>query len=507
MMRTNIMFMHKEHILHRIEELVLLVIILLNLLELFEPAPADVLFLKNIISWTVLGYLVYKVDICSILFGAQQRDDEGRRKYIIDINLGLIFAYLLLILKNVLLVANISIGEAYVFSGLMSYLKAHAASVNLFSFYAGGTLILILSLYIARYVRIGRRSVLGIFHEDGRPPRSFWSFALRLISVYFVIISFFMIIFNIMFEWLAMAVDAPLLLLGIFFYLFIIVRYHVRFSAESLIFKLGNLGEDFYGKVIGLFRGHKTISLGIAGVLVLHLLTDIANFILPYLLGAEEALYLSQLPAKTHMPILHLMHEDFAQVTTYLAKAALALQYLGNIICMLMLLALPALIWYRFYRRRIIRIPRIVLSLFFASVVSYAFNPVFTIRPLKVLVLAGTDIMTRSVLESAVNPILGAAAMVFAGAVVYLVQVEPRIRRWLIVTAMSIIYLFFVYYVGCFIISLGSYYVFTINLLVHAGMRFIAFFMASFWMVTIIFYISGTIIFLLEERKEYLRIR
>ena len=48
----------KKAVMHRIEEVILVLIILLQILDFFEILPADLDYAKKIISWTALGYLL-----------------------------------------------------------------------------------------------------------------------------------------------------------------------------------------------------------------------------------------------------------------------------------------------------------------------------------------------------------------------------------------------------------------------------------------------------------------
>ena len=96
-------------------------------------------------------------------------------------------------------------------------------------------------------------------------------------------------------EWLAIAIDAPLLVIALFIYLFFVIKHHKGFHAESMIFKLGNVGERFYEKFISLFHSKRGLFLGIAGMLVLHLLTDVGNFVIPYTFFSHDPLYFEQL--------------------------------------------------------------------------------------------------------------------------------------------------------------------------------------------------------------------
>ena len=94
-------------------------------------------------------------------------------------------------------------------------------------------------------------------------------------------------------EWLAIAVDAPLLMVAIFVYI-LVVLIGKRFSTEGLLYRIAAVGEQFYNNFVHLFQRKETILLGISGMLVLHLVTDIANFIVPLLIAAISAAFLTK---------------------------------------------------------------------------------------------------------------------------------------------------------------------------------------------------------------------
>jgi hypothetical protein len=73
-----------------IGEALLICLIILDILEFLNILPTDLDYIKRIVSWAVVGYLLYKVDLTEIFFGYKDR--------IIDISL--ILAYFLLIMKN-----------------------------------------------------------------------------------------------------------------------------------------------------------------------------------------------------------------------------------------------------------------------------------------------------------------------------------------------------------------------------------------------------------------------
>ncbi len=88
--------MQKKRLLHFIEELVLTLLILLNVFDFFEYLPADLDYIKKIISWSALGYLLYKASLTRIFFNEKHA----------HIDIILILSYFMLIFKNLVLFSS-----------------------------------------------------------------------------------------------------------------------------------------------------------------------------------------------------------------------------------------------------------------------------------------------------------------------------------------------------------------------------------------------------------------
>ena len=88
--------MEKKRIMHRLEEVILILIIILNVLDFFEILPADIDFAKKIISWTALGYILYKASLTKIFFNNQK----------MSIDILLIMSYFMLIFKNIIIFSS-----------------------------------------------------------------------------------------------------------------------------------------------------------------------------------------------------------------------------------------------------------------------------------------------------------------------------------------------------------------------------------------------------------------
>ena len=495
-------------IAHRIEELILVMLILLNILDFLELLPGDIDFLKKIISWTLLGYLLYKVDLTNILFG---RKEAIRNKHL---DLFILIAYFSLIVKNLTNYAVslceptrlagklICVGEIDLFSRLIGQIVAIAPLLDKLFFYVGGIILVLISFYLLGF-EIKKPSLMSILHEEGPPPSHFGKLTLRFLSIFFILISFFVIVFNLMLEWLAMAVDAPLLMLGIFFYLFIIIRHHKKFNTENFLYKIGNFGENFYEHFIGLFHYKETIFLGVSAMLVLHLLTDVGNFIIPYIIGKKDLLYFQQLGAG-HTPIISLLFADIIKVTG-LSKLGLVWAYSFNILAMLFLLILPGFIWYKLYHRRGFNVHHIPLALFFCSVMVFILIPAFSITSInsEQFTLVGVDIQTHSLLATGKGLLLPFALSLAAGILVYLFSFNHKLKEAMLILGLLIINGFFGYYIFHYFKDISRYYFYSIPALLFSFDAFVGFFLIMFYIANIFLYVAGFIIFLAETKKEF----
>ncbi|MCK4521948.1 MAG: hypothetical protein KAU20_05205, partial [Nanoarchaeota archaeon] len=328
----------------------------------------------------------------------------------------------------------------------------------------------------------------------------------RVIVTFLVLSFFFIVVFNLVMEWLAIAVDASLLVVAFFFYMFTMFRTHYKkLHPESFLYKVGDVGENFYEDFIGLFHSKERIFLGISGLLVLHLLTDVANFIIPYLAGFRDILYFGHLGAG-HDPIYLLFLKDAALVPTLLQKACISWIYIFNIFGMLFLLILPAYIWYKLYKRTGFFVSNKKLCIFFISVTIFIMAPVFKIKEMAAEGLVGVDIITHQ-LPPNISPPLIALSTLLIGALVYFLSFNHYLKERLMVLGIILIDLFFAAYIFYFFKSTASYYIETIKFLIYNLKYFIAFYFILFFIIMALFYMAGLIIFLLETKKEFRYIR
>ena len=233
---------------------------------------------------------------------------------------------------------------------------------------------------------------MHIIHEEGKPNTPS-KYVVRVITIYLVYVAFFVVVFNLIMEWLALAIDAPIIMIALLFYLFIIIRHYRKYKAESLIYRIGEFGEKFYEKLISLFHYKKTIFLGISGMVVLHLLTDAISFIIPYIFIFRDTLYFTQLGAG-HESLIPLFLEQIKNLG-FLEQFSLFFVYLLNLIGILFFLIMPSIFWYITFTRKKFHLSKFKIGLIFSSILVFILAPVFNISRLIQPSILGVDIKTN----------------------------------------------------------------------------------------------------------------
>ncbi|MBW2980011.1 hypothetical protein KY360_01160 [Candidatus Woesearchaeota archaeon] len=481
-----------------IEEVILFFIIGLSVLDFLEILPGDLDFMKKIVSWIILGYLIYKVSPSNILFGHKSR----------CVDIGLISGYFMLIMKDLVNFVQLFdvTQEVYFLRDLFIFVNRYAFLFDRWMFVSGITLLILVTICIALRFEIKQPSLMALVHITG-PMHRKREFVTRFIMAHLLIIGFFVVVFNLLTEWLAIAVDAPIITAAIFFYLFILIKHKGRFKPAELAYKIGNVGEKFYERFIELFHYKKTLLLGFAGMKILHQVTDIGNFLIPYVVGLTDPIYFGTLGVG-HKAIFDLFngHSLFAAETLGMSlsfKIVLAIGYSLNIIAMGILLTLPALLWYHMYKYRelpvsrvpIFRLKKQVIILFFMSMTVFLIAPAFKVGHIKEEGLVGVDVTTQSIAGFEQLPLLLVVAFV-VGALSCLFcysGLRKYLKRIVIVSALS----FFAYYMWHYFANVVIYFVKKIILLLEVQ-PFITTYLIAFLFVNIVFYLTGFISYFVE---------
>lgn len=483
--------MKKEDIIRISEDLAFVLVIALSIFDFFEMLPPEVDYFQKILSWTMMGYLFYRASLTKLFFGVQKKFADGL----------LILTYFLFITPKVVGYAMVASREESLLSSFFLYLANPRFEV--YSFYIGGVLLIIFSLYLIR-IPVKRPSLMHVIHEAGA-ARTLKKKAERFIATYMVLVAFFVLLFNQVMEWIAMILDKSLLMAGIFLYIYIIVSLHKRFSAETLIHKIGSFGEDFYNSFIQLFHTKKRILLGVSGLVILFMLVDVGNFVLPFIIELHDPIYFTQLGSGQE-DLATLITRDMGFATTLLSKVSLACAYLSNILAMLFFLALPAFVWYKVYRRKGFKVTNLSLSLFFISVAAYIISPIFRVEPIKdVSYLVGVIIKTNTLMPS--NIALTFLASLIIGLAIFFLSRSHWIKEKLMILAIILLIAFFTVYIAYYFYSMCLYYLSSIAYFISEGQTFFVFYFTLFWTILALFFVSGLIIYLSEIKREFRYIR
>jgi hypothetical protein len=288
-------------------------------------------------------------------------------------------------------------------------------------------------------------------------------------------------------------------MVAILFYLFIIIRHYKKYTAEKLLYKIGEFGEKFYEKFISLFHEKRTIMLGISGMLVLHLLTDALSFVIPYIMVFKDTLYFSQLGAG-HDALIPLFIEQIASQPLG-EQFSLFLIYILNIAGILLLLLLPSFFWYVAFSRKHFKITKSKIAFIITSITVFFIAPVFSIKRLEGNAIVGVDIKTNIAKNLFFSSFFEVLFLAFA---LYIATyfVLARYKKYSIHIVIIKSSLFFAFYTYLFFTSLVLYYVDIIPTLFATSRFILLFHFIVFFGITILFYIAGFIMFIDELIKE-----
>src|SRR3989344_7990940 len=105
--------MQKKRWIFRVEEVILVFLVLSDVLDFFDILPGDLDYLASVVSWAALGYLLYKISLTRIFF-------NNRHRYV---DILLIVSYFMLIFKNIVIFSSGRLGE-------FAYFKKYPCKAN-----------------------------------------------------------------------------------------------------------------------------------------------------------------------------------------------------------------------------------------------------------------------------------------------------------------------------------------------------------------------------------------
>lgn len=536
-------------------------------------------YAKKILSWTALGYLLYKANLTKIFFGSESK----------KIDILLIFSFFSLTFKNMLAYAVSSINEITIqgfkswgiyqtgitsipkgstiinipynefqnaINGTASQMDSLAnhltiepslsmannlfANVSLqgnweliqidtiypvhrwFNFIIDNSQFLIESTITIGLLMLFMIAIYSVLQFEIKEPSTLsvlkklcpnCSKFGEILLTFFLFNAFFVIIFNLMMEWLAIAIDAPLLVVALLFYLLVWIKHHKKFSTNSFVYKLGNLGEGFYTRFIELLRTREGILLGVSGMLVLHLLTDIGIFLIPYAIGIHDSLYFRQF-SHNHDVIFNILGIFGFESSSIFMQDILGRDmietisiftiYLLNLLTIFMLLIIPTILWYIKVKKVDLILSKYMNPLFISSAACFILSPAFSIKRIgdNASNIVGVDILTTSITTTVKLPFIWipiiACFLFFA---ILLLERNSKLKTIITEFSILIVLLFFGYYITLYFFDIIIHYANFIieslkNINIATGIYFI-----FIIFTTSVFYIGGFIAYIYELFK------
>lgn len=381
----------------------------------------------------------------------------------------------------------------------------HMSAISEWGVILGLFVLLIWSFVAAVRVPVRESSFVGLF--DSGEAAGLARISARFLTIFAVLVFFFLFVFSLVMEWLAIAIDAPILMVAIAVSLLLAYTHRQAFTLGKWEEWVMSIGADFAEPFVKLFSSKKTVLLGLSGLLVLHLLTEIANYLLPFATPMRDRLYLAQLGAG-HENLFLLLGQEFSGALLH--DVSLIAIGIVNVIAWLGLLAIPGYIWYKLFclrnenhERHLPHFPPFFLALYTASLSAMLLAPLIWFRRLDEGNLIGVDFFTRSYAESGAI-FLPVGTMLFAIGVFVVVffLAHFAIRRFLYLIPIISSILFMGIYSFLFFMSAFRHYLVSgmVALRFSHELLGIAFFL--FLVYSAIFYTSGFIFFVYEIVRD-----
>ena len=485
-------FMAEEFGQKLVEEALLILILIMNILEFIGFLPGEGSFIKAVASMTGIGYVLYKASITEILFGEKME----------NIDMFLVLSYFMLIVNKFVQFSRKSLHESEFLYDFFASIVGNAQVIELTAFYIGTLGIFILAFYLVSRVNLENPNIIKAIHGESIVNSNFFT---KFFSIFIILVGFYTIFFNLIMEWLTLVIDAPLVIIAVFLYIFKIRE--IEKEGDIGILKSAETADKFVEKFMSLFHTRKTLLLGISGMLVLHLITDIGAFIIPYSLGTES-IYSEELGVG-HVALRVLFFQDISTLSSLTEKALVFLGYLSNTLGIIYLMIFPAFIWYVVYfnniseNAEVMDFSAILISLFYSLMTIFILRPAYLLRSFSLGSeggnIVGVDIQTISILEAGNNlkAIFGLALMIFI--ICFIISQVDFAKKILffIMTISTVI--FFGIYTYYFFSSLFKFYIFSITHLVSTleisiniiGQSILIFYNIMFLIITVFFYIGG----------------
>lgn len=468
-----------------IEELILFLIVILNLFDFLEFISPEWDYIKKIISWTAIGILLYRAKLSKLFVGEDNSTND----------LILLLGYFLLIIKDLISYASSAINNVSSFlEPFFSFLISNTLQLELIGLYLGIFCLLFVSIRLTFSKKNTHHSILKLISPKLilKKDRSLKFYSKKFLFSFFIVLAFFVIVFSLIMSWLAIAIDAPLLIIGLFSYLLFVLKYRKHFSSGSFLSKFGNFGDKFYTRFIEQLKYKRSALRIITGMLVLHLITDAFTYIMPMLLGFGDKLFIGLL-SNSHPWFVDLI---LSQATNIFSIIILLGIYLFSIAGIIFLLSAPVVLFLALYNKKTFTLKRSFLAFIVTSLIVLVSSQTIKIISLKQTRIYGVDIFAK-LIDFSINQasiiLFGSVAL---GIIVFFLAKNNKFKQILDLVLLFVIQIWFLIYVASFYLSIFRYYIFTIPLLASNSFIVIAIFLSFLFIISSAFYLFGLLFFI-----------
>ena len=479
-------------------EILLGMLMVIGLIGYFWHISADLDWIDHTISFIIFSYLFYELNITSILFGRTSKFADAV----------IVLSFFSLFFKDIISYTALNSSKFQFLEFVDSIylvLSNNLVLTNLMSLYLGITGLILASIYLTKNIKITHPSLFYAIC-----PKSVSNHLLKFLSIFILLAAFYYFVYNLVLEWLEFTLDDPVILAGIVFYFYKVLKHYQKFHAGNFIFKIGNFSAGWYSKFVFLFHYKKTLPLAISGLLVLHALSDAGVFAYS-LTFLKENFYLDIIGSE-HAPFFRLFMQDTEKIADS-TLFFLAVAYFLNALSLILLLLTPVIVWFRMFSQKELHFGRILLFFVYSSLAAYFLLPGYSLRPLSEPFVIGTDINTISLLETGSildnfsrisNRIVFAGlASLAVGILAYLASKNPRIRKELYAFSIIAGICFFAIYLYYFTSSLIPYFMANISAAIFSLHFLIGMFLSILLILSLLFYVGGFILFVYEIVMEY----
>ncbi len=353
----------------------LLFFIFLNVIDFFNVIPEDLDFFKKLLSWTLIGYLIYKASISRVLV--------GKRVKVIDFVYVLV-AFLVVSLRDLLFyVTAVRSSPGVLFAPIIVFLSKYLSEYLLLFAFLGLVLLFFIAIELSK-VELSEHSLVGSVLSGRRFGRF-----LKIPILYVAILFFTFTVYNFFMEWFALAIDSFVLMIGLLYYSYKFFSEQVFGSTFGFLSEISNTGNLFYLNLIEKFSDRRTLFMGIAFLLSMHLVVDFVVFLVPALIGLKNGLY-SLSSEFSFRPFFSFFPNHFKDTVFYESYKLVSyshgsfLSFLVNIFHFLfnyfffsMSLLLPFYVFYSEINNEVPKLKKWIVVLYIVSGLYYVANLVF----------------------------------------------------------------------------------------------------------------------------------